>query len=225
MTLDDVKNKLKKAGYSIVSESALNSCGTKLLVSNGGTVCHYDTGRVVPQGKEAQRKELDTILNSEDTTITSEKSSISKDIFIVYGHDIGIRNEWDAILRKWGLNPIILDQIESEGDTIIQKLLRLKEKVSFAVVLATPDDYRYENGHEEDKRPCVRQNVALELGLMLATLGQKRVAILLKDPQRIERPSDIQGLIYIPLENTAEAKIALAKEMNKQGFQIDVEKL
>ena len=68
-------------------------------------------------------------------------------------------------------------------------------------------------------------NVALELGMMLATFGAEKVAILLKDPDRIEKPSDINGLLYIPLNNASQARIDLAKEMNKQGFKIDIEKL
>jgi hypothetical protein len=36
--------------------------------------------------------------------------------------------------------------------------------------------------------------------MLLAHLGQNKVAILLKDQETMERPSDIQGLIYIPFK-------------------------
>lgn len=42
----------------------------------------------------------------------------------------------------------------------------------------------------------------------------------------MERPSDIQGLIYLPFVNEVdESKLTLAKEMVKQGIKIDLERL
>jgi predicted nucleotide-binding protein len=68
--------------------------------------------------------------------------------------------------------------------------------------------------------------VVLELGVLLSRLGRKRVAILLKDQANMERPSDIQGLVYIPFpEHVEDAKVTLAKEMKAQGIDIDVAKL
>lgn len=62
--------------------------------------------------------------------------------------------------------------------------------------------------------------------MLLAKLGRRRVAILLKQQERMERPSDIQGLIYIPFKDDAkDAAVLLAKEMPAQGYQIDIQKL
>ena len=42
----------------------------------------------------------------------------------------------------------------------------------------------------------------------------------------MERPSDIQGLIYIPFKDSvSDTALLLAKEMVAQGYQIDVSKL
>ena len=67
----------------------------------------------------------------------------------------------------------------------------------------------------------------LELGMLLAHLGRKRVAILLKDQETMERPSDVQALIYIPFKTDLpkEAGLLLAKEMTAQGYRIDVAKI
>ncbi|MDJ0450546.1 TIR domain-containing protein [Methylocystis sp. JR02] len=71
-----------------------------------------------------------------------------------------------------------------------------------------------------------RQNVVLELGMMLAVLGRQKVAILLKSDIDMEKPSDIQGLIYIPFkENINETRLTLAKEMHSQGITIDLTKV
>ena len=55
------------------------------------------------------------------------------------------------------------------------------------MVLATPDDEGYRKGRETEKQYRARQNVVLELGLLLATLGRSRVAILLKHAAQMER--------------------------------------
>jgi predicted nucleotide-binding protein len=39
------------------------------------------------------------------------------------------------MLRRWGLEPLILDQLPSGGQTIIEKLENLREEAKFAVVL------------------------------------------------------------------------------------------
>ena len=42
----------------------------------------------------------------------------------------------------------------------------------------------------------------------------------------MEKPSDIDGLIYIPFTNNVEeAKVSLAKELQRNGYEIDITKL
>jgi len=42
----------------------------------------------------------------------------------------------------------------------------------------------------------------------------------------MERPSDIQGLIYIPFkDDVKDAGVLLAKEMAAQGYHIDIQRL
>ena len=61
--------------------------------------------------------------------------------------------------------------------------------------------------------------------MVLAKLGRKRVAILVKS-DNLERPSDIAGLIYLPFqERVDEAKNHLAANLQKAGFPIQVEDL
>jgi len=146
---------------------------------------------------------------------------------VVYGHDATSRTQLEATLRRWGLDPIILDQLPSEGTTLIEKLENYYPNVGFGVVLATPDDEAYPRGKEDQKAFRARQNVVLELGMLLAHLGRSCVAILLKDQEVMERPSEIHGLIYIPFKSdiAKEAGLLLAKEMSAQGYQIDVKKI
>ncbi|OAI49087.1 hypothetical protein AYO45_03515 [Gammaproteobacteria bacterium SCGC AG-212-F23] len=131
------------------------------------------------------------------------------------------------MLRRWRLEPIMLDQLPSEGQTIIEKLEKYTSQVNFAVILATPDDEGFKTGRQDEKAFRARQNVVLELGMLLIHLGRKKVAILLKEQEKMERPSDIQGLIYIPFKDdlAKEVGVILAKEMNSQGYDIDIKDL
>jgi len=108
------------------------------------------------------------------------------------------------------------------------QLERTMPEAVFAVVLATPDDEGHPKDRPDEAKFRARQNVVLELGMMLRGLGRKRVAILLPqlDSGVMERPSDIDGLIYIPYpDKIDDARVQLAKEMNKQGLSIDLNDL
>ena len=148
-------------------------------------------------------------------------------VFVVYGHDGNARAQLEAMLRRWDVEPLILDQLPSEGQTVIEKLEKYAQHdVDFAVVLATPYDEGNAVGKADEKKNRARQNVVLELGLLLGKLGRPKVAILLRNQEKMERPSDIQGLIYLPFtDDVAETKVQLAKEMEKQGIAIAMAKL
>jgi predicted nucleotide-binding protein len=150
----------------------------------------------------------------------------SRKVFVVYGHSDKARTELEAMLRRWDLEPLILDQLTSGGQTIIEKLESVRREAVFAVVLATPDDEGHRREHPEEKAYRARQNVVLELGMMLAVLGRSKVAIVLKTDVQMERPSDIQGLIYVSFrDDVREAALTLAKEINGQGIPIDLSKV
>ena len=69
----------------------------------------------------------------------------------------------------------------------------------------------------EAKRYRARQNVMLELGMVLGKAGRRRVAILHK--YSVELPSDIHGLIYIPFqERIEEVRNQLFKELRGAGY-------
>ncbi len=146
---------------------------------------------------------------------------------MVYGHDTDARTQLEAMLWRWNLEPLILDQLPSEGATLIEKLEKYaNDDVRFAVVLATPDDEGNARGKADEREFRARQNVVLELGILLAKLGRPRVAILLKQQEQMERPSDLHGVIYLAFaDDVDEVKVTLAKEMAKQGIAIDVGRL
>ena len=227
MTIDEIKDKLLKAGFNIKKESRLpNKTGTQITLDNGAILNIFDTGKCNIQGINCDAVSEVLFCKTAKGFSDVHKTGSTR-VFVVYGHDAMARTELEAMLRRWGLDPIILDQLPSEGATLIEKLEKYSSNVDFAVVLATPDDEAFPKGRTDEKKYRARQNVVLELGLLLAYLGRRKVAILLKDQDIMERPSDIQGLIYIPFKTdlAKEAGLLLAKEMAVQGYNIDVKKI
>jgi predicted nucleotide-binding protein len=228
--IDALQNLLQSAGQrGAWSES--NGCH-QFRSQKGGVLSYWPgTSSVTIQGKSPGKDELQALLDgpSPVPTVVAEVvvEGPNKKVFVVYGHDEASRTQLDAMLRRWGLDPVILDQLPSKGQTIIEKLEDYTEDVGFGVVLATPDDLGYPKDHEDQKAFRARQNVVMELGMLLVKLGRPKVAILLGSQVDMERPSDIQGLIYIPFKADLqrEAGPLLAKEMVEQGYAIDVRNL
>ncbi len=226
--IDALKAMIDAAGLKGVWSE--NNGGFQFRSHRGGVLGHWpSTGTVSIQGKSPGKEDLERAF-AEDTVIASvtpAEDGPSKKVFVVYGHDEAARTQLDAMLRRWDLEPIILDQLPSKGQTIIEKLEDYTEDVGFGVVLATPDDLGFPKDHEDQKAYRARQNVVLELGMLLVKLGRPKVAVLLGNQVEMERPSDIHGLIYIPFKKDLqkEAGQNLAKEMAEQGFVIDVKKL
>ena len=227
VTVDEVKGALDQHCRVTITSEERQPHSVLLRTKEGPVLNVFDTGRVVVQGK---RRELvaGAISALEQNGGQSHAEIASRTVFVVYGHDEAARNELEAMLRRWKLEPLVLDNLTSEGDTLIEKLERYGKNIAFAVVLATPDDEGHPAGKETDKKFRSRQNVVLELGMMLSKLGRKKVAILLKklDDGVMEPPSDIAGLIYIPFsDSVTDARVQLAKELNKQGLKIDLDQL
>ena len=221
MNKETIKEIVTANGYKIESENrAANNYGDVLKLSNGCIINCFDSGKYSVQGKN-----ITDIKKLLDGTIPAS-SQVNRKVFVVYGHDTVARTQLEAMLRRWDLEPLILDQLESSGKTIIEKLEEYIVQAGFGIVLATPDDVGYPREKEAEKKYRVRQNVALELGMLLARLGRPKVAVLLKNTEDMEKPSDIQGLIYLPFTtNVEETAVGLAKELNKNGYTINVSKL
>lgn len=228
MKLEEARDRLSAAGLEVASEDVIQY-GKKICLTNGCVVNVYDTGSVNVQGRNQHEAKQALGLGEVESGAPTRTGygAPSHKVFVVYGHETNARTQLEAMLRRWGLEPLILDQLPSEGQTIIEKLESYTSTVNFAVVLATPDDQGHRSSHPDEIAYRARQNVVLELGMLLSKLGRKRVAVLLKQQENMERPSDIQGLIYIPFKDNLEkeAGLLLAKEMHAQGYQIDVARI
>lgn len=155
--------------------------------------------------------------------ISQNNSSIGRNkIFIVHGHDNGLKNEVARFLEKLKLTPIILHEQSSEGETIIEKIERYSN-VGFGIVLYTPCDKGGLADNEEELKYRARQNVVFEHGYLIGKLGRKNVCAVVKGD--VEKPNDISGVVYVAYSENDAWKIDVAKELKAAGYNIDFNKL
>ena len=167
------------------------------------------------QGKSyfEEKKTTESVI---DSKIDQGKHIDSKNVFIVHGHDELMKVSVANFVRKVGFNPIILHEQPDGGRTIIEKFHDYSD-VAYAIILYSPDD------EMKSGKKRARQNVVLEHGFFISRLGRERVVGLVKDPDEIEIPSDLNGVLYKPFNGTWE--FAVAKEMNHCGLNVDMNKI
>ena len=157
--------------------------------------------------------------------LTSDKPSKTMDkskVFIVHGHDNAAKEAVARFVEKIGLEAIILHEQASSGNTIIEKI-EANSNVGFAIVLYTPCDVGASKGEQDQLKPRARQNVIFEHGYLIGKIGRKNVCHLFKSG--VETPSDIEGLVYAPMDAGDGWKYTVAKEMKACGYDIDLNKI
>ena len=130
-------------------------------------------------------------------------------VFIVHGHDEGLKETVARLVENIGLEPVILHEQTNQGLTILEKFEK-HSNVGYAIVLLTPDDI----GRSKSETKCndrARQNVILELGYFLGKLGRDRVTALRQGD--IEIPSDYMGVLYINCDANGAWRTKLAREL------------
>ena len=144
-------------------------------------------------------------------------------VFIVHGHDDGAKETVARAVEKLGLRVVILHEQPNKGRTLIEKLETLAKNAGFAIVLLTPDDVgALKNKADKKSNPRARQNVIFELGYFIGKLGRERVCAILKGD--VELPSDINGVIYVRLDESGAWRQELTQEMESVGLSIDKSK-
>lgn len=168
-----------------------------------------------------EKKTLETLSGGSPTPAKVDDNS---HVFVVHGHDGTAREQLELVLHKLGLQPFVLQNSDGGGLTIIESLEKMIGKnaaSSFGIVLMTPDDVGYakKDGDAESK-PRARQNVIMEMGMLLSSLTRSRVAILQKG--FVEHPSDTSGIIYLPFnDHVKEVVPKLAARLSAAGIEIN----
>lgn len=218
------------------------SNGYQFKTLDGATLNWFiSTGRIQYQGKEQAKLQLQSKLELFNPNIVQPKEidrlKINREvneiktskIFVVHGHDITSRDQLELTLHKLGLEPFVLANTGGKGLTIIEAL---EEEITnkstcakFGIVLLTPDDFGYSKSEGVDKtEPRARQNVVLEMGMLIAAIGRMNVAILKKG--HLEVPSDANGILYIPFnDHVKETVPKLVDRLQHAGINVNPENI
>ena len=171
-----------------------------------------------------RERALDTAPRSDSSASDGMETSNVETVFVVHGHDEAAREQLELVLHRLDLQPFVLANTSGGGLTIIEALEKEMDSSTtgnrFGIVLLTPDDMGYKATEgRSDPEPRARQNVVMEMGMLIAAFGRPRVAILKKG--HVEVPSDASGIIYISFNNHVKETVAkLCERLAEAGFKI-----
>lgn len=167
----------------------------------------------------ALREELEQVVQTDESPDEKATAAEQGRVFIVHGHDEARKHELFRVLHDiTGTKPIILHEQPSGGRGILEKLEAYAASAGFAVALLTADDLgRAKDANDE--APRARQNVVLEAGYFAGRLGRARVVLLYETG--VELPSDLDGIVYVPLDPAGAWKMKLAHELASEGLNVD----
>ncbi len=245
-SVEELLSIIRSIGFEILSYEEKGNC-YQIRVHDGGVLTWYtSTGTIQVQGKEPCKRKLESLLRSrlendpQDRILPPQAQTIrptspenpesaNKKVFVVHGHDNTAKEQLELILHKLDLNPFVLQNTSGDGLTIIEALEREigpgADAARFGIVLLTPDDIGYSKAKgDTDAQPRARQNVVLEMGMLISAIGRGNVAILKK--QHIEVPSDAQGIVYIPFnDHVKEAVSKLVDRLRSAGFELTADQI
>lgn len=163
------------------------------------------------------------IINSagQEKIITLQNSAqLSNKVFIVHGHNSLIKETTARFLSGLGLDPIILHERPDGGRTIIEKFEENSSEVGYAIILLTADDEgKAKKGINMKAR--ARQNVIFEMGYFIGKLGRNRVFLLLENG--VEKPGDLDGVVYTPIDDNNAWKYKLVNELKTCKYNVSAD--
>lgn len=212
----------------------------RFAAKTGAILQWWDTKKkkLVFQGPKAASEAFEAAFNAAVTSGASDSQTYhpakeetdpsATRVFVVHGHDEAAREQLERILMILGLEPFVLQNTAGDGLTIIEALERQigkEPEAKFGIVLMTPDDVGYSKAAGSDKADDrARQNVVMEMGMLLSSLTREKVVVLVKG--HVELPSDAHGIIYLHFnDHVKERATQLAERLAKAGFDIPAEKI
>jgi predicted nucleotide-binding protein len=166
---------------------------------------------------------------AEETGLAGDQT---RPVFIVHGRNEERKTQVARLLEKTGQHPVtILHEQPNRGRTLLEKFEEHAGESAYGVVLLTADDLGALRPAVADAmakgddvtnalEPRSRQNVVFELGYFFGMLGRQHVAVL--HDEGVELPSDIGGLVYIPLDAGGAWQAKLLLELRSAGFAYDM---
>jgi DNA-binding NtrC family response regulator len=120
-------------------------------------------------------------------------SEARNSVFLSHGHNEALwRRLRDFLVSRMKLSAIVLQELPSQGLTVVEKLERASERCRFAIILMTRDDEQRSGGTR------ARQNVVHEVGFFQGRYGRQNVVLLAE--VGVEMFSNISGIITLDFD-------------------------
>ncbi|HVM62956.1 MAG TPA: nucleotide-binding protein [Verrucomicrobiae bacterium] len=171
-----------------------------------------------PTGAPNGPSEGDPYMGSNLAVADRSERLAGKSVFLVHGHNGEKKETVARFLEQLGLQVTILHEKADKGRTIVEKFEEHTD-VQFAVILLTADDVGAAKADASRPQPRARQNVVFEFGFFLGRIGRKHVCALKEDG--VEVPSDLSGVLYVPLDAEGFWKLKLVRELKAAGIPVD----
>lgn len=143
---------------------------------------------------------------------------LSRKVFVIHGHAEAKRRELEAMLRDFGVEPVVMvDRVAGGAATIIEKFEDLAKECCLAIALFTPDD-AVDKGDTKYLQP--RPNAIFEVGWFCSQLGRRRVIILTQGEMDIDSyNSNLAGVSrHVFYRNIEELHRVLKTELAAAGL-------
>ena len=147
-------NETGESSFQIIKKAKMKKVTHDLLkrfygIGKGG---HSNEWYVTHAGKVVTK---DFIRGLRFPDKTSRTFAMKEDVFIVHGRDRKPMKELKAMLKEFGLNPIVLHEQASGARTIIEKLEKYSD-VGYTFVILTPEDVGcLDEGHSKTLKSVV----------------------------------------------------------------------
>lgn len=165
------------------------------------------------------RAELEEVVRSDESPAEKAAAGEHGRVFLVHGHDDARKYELSGVIHALtGSKAVILHEQPSGGRSILEKLEAYAATTAFAVALLTADDVGRAKAEQSDT-PRARQSVVFEAGYFAGRLGRARVVLLYE--AGVEIPSDLAGIVYVPLDSAGAWKMKVAHEMANADIKVD----
>jgi hypothetical protein len=167
---------------------------------------HQDVGPSSAKEMDRDRFRLLGTLSHVVDAASREIGSLPR-IMIVHGRS-QVSEEIVRLVERNNATAFHMVDTSRTGGTIPEEFERLARSADGAVVVITPDDVGQATlgpGGERQmgqQQPQARQNVILEYGWFWCRFGRDRILPLVQG--KVELPSDMHGVLYLPFTEVAE---------------------
>jgi len=155
-----------------------------------------------------------------DSDNASYKESHKRNIFIVHGHNGGVKDKVANFISKLGIEPIILNEQINKGHTLLEIFEKYSD-IKVAIIIFTNEDTGNGGSEYENK---ARQNLIFEAGYFLGKIGKKNMIVIAE--QGVIMPSVLEGYSYFTMDMEEKWKTDMAKKLKSmKRFSIDMSAL